>query len=56
MLPDEVAAYARAPLATVRSWLASGVLPSTRPGRRRLVLRADLEKFLQNGRRDTATP
>jgi excisionase family DNA binding protein len=41
---------------TVRYWLRIGTLPSVRPGRRRLILEADLEAFLtRNGRgRSTA--
>ena len=48
----EVATYARTSIASVRSWIASGLLPSTRPGRRRLVNVADLDEFLRRGRRD----
>jgi excisionase family DNA binding protein len=51
----EVAAYARAPLPSVRSWVASGALPSTRPGRRRMVNLADLEEFLLRGQKGEST-
>ena len=42
----DVARICLASLSTVRHWIASGRLKSIRPGRRRLVLRADLERFL----------
>ena len=42
----DVARICLASLSTVRHWIASGRLRSIKPGRRRLVLRADLEKFL----------
>lgn len=42
----EVASLTRAPIATVRHWIAVGKLRSLRPGRRRLVRRADLAAFL----------
>ena len=43
---DEVAAICRTSIHTVRYWIAMKRLPSIRPGRRRLVRRADLERFL----------
>ena len=43
----EVATVARAAESSVRHWLASGTLASVRPGRRRLVRRADLAAFLE---------
>jgi excisionase family DNA binding protein len=43
---EETATIARAPLASVRHWIATDRLPSVRPGRRRLVRRADLARFL----------
>jgi excisionase family DNA binding protein len=46
LLLEEVAAEMRAPVSTVRYWIASGRLASIRPGRRRLVRRSDLERFL----------
>lgn len=46
LLLDEVAATARASVDTVRRWIRSGQLPSVKPGRRRLVRRGDLERFL----------
>lgn len=46
LLLEEVAEETRTALSTVRHWIATGKLPSTRPGRRRLVRRVDLERFL----------
>jgi excisionase family DNA binding protein len=46
LLLDEVARECRAPVASVRYWIASGRLRSIRPGRRRLVSRDDLDRFL----------
>ncbi len=43
---EEVAVETRAALSTVRYWITTGKLPSLRPGRRRLVRRSDLERFL----------
>ncbi len=46
LLINEVAAICRAPISTVRHWLATGKLRSVKPGRHRLVRRTDLEAFL----------
>lgn len=46
MLIAEVAQIARTSPDTVRAWLRSGRLPSVRPGRRRLIRRADFEQFM----------
>jgi excisionase family DNA binding protein len=46
LLLSEIAEETRTPLSTVRHWIATGKLPSVRPGRRRLVRRADLDAFL----------
>lgn len=46
LILEEVQHWARTNASTVRFWLSSGKLPSTRPGRRRLVKRADLAAFL----------
>jgi excisionase family DNA binding protein len=46
LLLSEVAEEARTTLSTVRHWIATGKLASVRPGRRRLVRRADLDAFL----------
>lgn len=48
LLLEEVAEETRTSLSTVRYWIATGKLASVRPGRRRLVRRADLEAFLEN--------
>ncbi len=50
LLLDEVASECRASVASVRYWIASGRLRSVRPGRRRLVSREDLERFIAYGR------
>lgn len=42
----EVAALARVSVSTVRHWVLTGKLPSIRPGRRRLVRRADVVALL----------
>jgi excisionase family DNA binding protein len=44
---EEVAERCRAPLSSVRHWVRTRKLPSIRPGRRRMVRRSDLERFLQ---------
>jgi len=46
LLLNEIAEETRTPLSTVRHWIATGKLPSVRPGRRRLVRRVDLDAFL----------
>jgi excisionase family DNA binding protein len=46
LLVSEIAETCRVPLGTVRHWIRTGRLPSIRPGRRRLVRRTDLERFL----------
>jgi excisionase family DNA binding protein len=46
LLLEEVAREARVSVSTVRFWIAAKKLPSVRPGRRRLVKRADLNVFL----------
>jgi excisionase family DNA binding protein len=51
LLLDEVARECRASVASVRYWIASGRLRSVRPGRRRLVSREDLERFIATGGR-----
>jgi excisionase family DNA binding protein len=56
LLLDEVACECRAPVASVRCWIASGRLRSIRPGRRRLVSRDDLDRFLTSAREPSATP
>ena len=46
LLLTECAAEARVSVSTVRHWILTGRLASTRPGRRRLVRRVDLAAFL----------
>ena len=46
LLLEEVARECRAPLSSVRHWIRTGRLQSIRPGRRRLVRRGELERFL----------
>ena len=46
LLLDEVAQIARASLPTVRHWIREGRLASVRPGRRRMVWRSELMRFL----------
>jgi excisionase family DNA binding protein len=46
LLLTEVAAEARVSLSTVRHWITRGKLKTVRPGRRRMVRRADLDAFL----------
>jgi excisionase family DNA binding protein len=54
LLLDDVARRCRAPVSTVRYWIAIGKLPSGRFGRRRVVRRDDLERFIAAGFRPTA--
>jgi excisionase family DNA binding protein len=46
MLVEEVAREARVSLSTVHHWLRTGRLRSVRPGRRRMIARADFERFV----------
>jgi excisionase family DNA binding protein len=55
LLLDEVARECRAPIASVRYWIASGRLRSVRPGRRRLVSREELDRFLGASTATSAT-
>jgi excisionase family DNA binding protein len=50
LLVTEVAELARASVDTVRGWLRSRRLPSVKPGRHRLVRRADFEAFMATDR------
>ncbi len=47
LLLEEVAARVRAPVSSIRNWIASGKLRSMKPGKRRLVCVRDLEAMLQ---------
>jgi excisionase family DNA binding protein len=51
LLISEVALVARTSVETVRYWIKCGRLRSSRPGRRRLVRRSDLETFLERNAR-----
>ncbi len=46
LLLEEVAEISRTSTNTVRHWIRTGRLLSTRPGRRRLVRRSHLDEFL----------
>ncbi len=46
LLIPEVATIARVSVGTVRHWIATGKLPSVKPGRRVMVRPAALEQFL----------
>lgn len=52
---EEVAQLARVSISSVRHWIKTGRLPSIRPGRRRMVLRRDFERFLGAPERHEAT-
>lgn len=56
LLLEEVAEETRSPVSTVRHWIATKRLASVRPGRRRLVHRADLAAFLGTARADNGDP
>lgn len=45
---EEVARECRTSLSSVRAWVASGRLRATRPGRRLLVAREDLDTLLNS--------
>jgi len=46
LLLSEVAQIARTSVDSVRGWVRSGRLHSVKPGRRRLIRREELERFL----------
>lgn len=46
LLIEEVADICRTSPSTVRFWIKTGRLRSLRPGRRRLIAAADLQRFL----------
>ncbi len=54
LLLEEVARECRTSIGTVRHWIAVGKLASVRPGKRRLVRREDLDRFLEG--RPSAAP
>jgi excisionase family DNA binding protein len=49
---EEVAELTRSRLSSVRLWVRTGKLASLRPGRRVMVRREVLEKFLADAERD----
>lgn len=49
---EEVAHECRTSLRSVRAWVTSGRLRATRPGRRLLVSRADLDSLLDSAVRN----
>jgi excisionase family DNA binding protein len=51
LLVAEVAALCRTPTSSVREWIRTGRLAATRPGRRVLVRRSDVEALLAASRR-----
>ncbi|HEY0711389.1 MAG TPA: helix-turn-helix domain-containing protein [Polyangia bacterium] len=51
LLFTEVARICRVPVSTVRHWVATGLLSSIRPARRRLVRRSELQRFLASSAR-----
>jgi excisionase family DNA binding protein len=51
LLVEEVASLARASVGTVRHWIATGKIASLRPGRRVLVRRSELERFIAKSER-----
>jgi excisionase family DNA binding protein len=48
---EEVAEITRTPVSCVRFWVRTGKLASLKPGRRVLIRRATLEKFLADSER-----
>jgi excisionase family DNA binding protein len=53
LLLEEVAALTRVQVSCVRFWIRTGKLASLKPGRRVLVRRTVLEKFLADAERAT---
>jgi excisionase family DNA binding protein len=51
LLVPEVAVLARVSVGTVRHWIATGKLPSVKPGRRVMVRLAALQQFLDAAER-----
>ena len=46
LLVAEVARLVRAPVETVRWWIRTGKLPASKPGRRLLIRRSDVQELL----------
>jgi excisionase family DNA binding protein len=55
LLLEEVAALTRVQVSCVRYWIRTGKLASLKPGRRVLVRRTVLEKFLTDAERATSS-
>jgi excisionase family DNA binding protein len=53
---SEVAEYTRAPISSVRHWIATRKLVSVRIGRRRLVRLSDLEAFVASTAQEPGEP
>lgn len=51
LLVTEIAAIARVSVGTVRHWIATGKLPSVKPGRRVMVRRSVFQRFLSGAER-----
>jgi excisionase family DNA binding protein len=51
---EDAASIAKRDPKTIRRWLASGELPSTKRGRVHRIRREDLDRFLAGGRADAA--
>lgn len=56
LLLEDVARVVRASLGTVRFWIATGKLRSFRLGRRRVVYRRELDRFIQDAAGRTGRP
>jgi excisionase family DNA binding protein len=52
---EEVAEIVRVPVSCVRFWIRTGKLQSLKPGRRVLVRRTTLDKFLSDSERNGNT-
>jgi excisionase family DNA binding protein len=55
LLIDEAAEIARTSPNTIRYWIATGRLPSRRPGRRRLIAERDLIALIEGTAIDVQT-
>jgi excisionase family DNA binding protein len=52
--PDEAAALANVCRVTIYKWMADGLLPSRKLGKRRLIAVADLERLVTGGVQSSA--
>ena len=55
LLVEEVAREVRAPVETIRWWIRTGKLPASKPGRRLLIRRSDLQRLLAAREKPDAT-